>query len=295
MVEPVPDADPDPDPADSARSLPSSDSNASAPLTKVGLAFRSAFASWLDCAPREIECIEVTAEEFYKGGRGRLRLLGSTYPMLVHTQRLSLGAPGPLDASELHWFASLVSEAKPLWISDHLGFRCTRDVDLGSPNPIALNRGALNLVADRARRIMEACRTPLLLENISACIAVKGSMSEPEFLSRLCETAGCGVLLDVTGLLVNSRNHAFDPVRWLDDLDRARVTQVHIGGCMERDGYWDDTHDGPIHADAWALLDEVLKRCSVEAIVLERDASFPAASELRHELRRIKDLCNARG
>ena len=259
-------------------------------MTRVGVAYRAGLAHWIDAGSREVECVEITAENFYKGGRGKLRVLGGLTPLLVRTRRLSLGTPGPLDAAEVAWFAALVRDAKPLWISEHLGFRCTPEIDLVSPVPVALTEAALRGFVDHAREVVDVCGTPLLLENLASPLAIRGSMTEPEFLNRFCDQSGCGVLLDVTALLVNGRNHGFDPVDWLGALDAEHVVQIRIGGCTEQDGRWDDTHDAPIDEDLWSLAEVVLARAPVQAIILERDSRFPPIAELASELERLKAL-----
>ena len=262
-------------------------------MSKAGVSFRGPLGAWLDRAPPAVECVEVIAEHFYSAGRGRVRLLGEKFPLFLHTERLSLGTPGPLDERELGALATLVSEVRPRWVSDHLGFRCTSEVDLGSPVPMLLDERSLDLMAERVQRVMDVCRLPLLLENLSSPLVIQSPFSEPEFLNRLCERTGCGVLLDVTALFVSSRNLGFDPLRWLHELDPGRIVQVHVGGCRERDGCWEDAHAGPVHEDVWALLGDVLSAGLVEAVVLERDASFPPPEELTQELRRIKSLTHA--
>ena len=224
-----------------------------------------------------------------------MRLLGEKYPLLVHTERLSLGAAGPADEQELTSLVAFIRDVKPHWVSDHLGFRCTRDVDLGSPVPLSLSPKTLDLMTGRVRRIMDACRLPLLLENLGSPLVVRGTLSEPEFLNRLCERTGCRVLLDVTALFVSSRNLGFDPLCWLHELDPAHILQVHVGGCRERDGRWADSHDTEVPEEVGALLREALAHASIEAVVLERDAAFPRIGELLQELSRLKSLTLAGG
>jgi hypothetical protein len=262
-------------------------------VSRVGISFRWALASWLERSPPEVACLEIVAEHFIKAGGGYLRSLADRYPLLVHTERLSVGTPGPLDGGELTALAALVRELKPLWVSDHLGFRRTREVDLGSPVPMLLNNRTLALVAERVQRMTDACQVPLLLENLSSPLALHGTLSEPEFLNRLCARTGCGVLLDAAALLVNSRNHGFDALAWLQALDPAYIVQVHVGGCRESDGRGENVHDDAVPEEVWEFLAEVLKRGSIEALVLERDAGFPAPEDLAQELRRMRTLAGA--
>ena len=259
-------------------------------VARVGVAYRAPLAHWLDAGSPDIEYVEVNAEDFYKGGRAKLEVLRWHAPLLVHTRRLSPGTPGPLDAHELAWFAALVQEAKPLWISEHLGFRCTPEIDLACVVPVPLTDETLDTFVSHVQDIVDACGTPLLFENIASPLAIRGNLSEPEFLNRLCERAGCGVLLDLTALLVNGRNHRFEAAQWVRALDLENVVQIHIGGCRERDGHWEDTHDAPIDEELWTLAEAVLARQSVRAIVLERDARFPAVNEIALELERLRML-----
>lgn len=263
-------------------------------MSLVGISFRGPLGAWLDRAPPQVECVEVVAEHFLAAGRGRLRRLGEMFPLFLHTEQLSLGEAGLNDVGELAAFAALVREVKPRWVSDHLGFRCTRDLDLGSPVPMLLDRRSFERMAERVQRVMDACGVLLLVENLCSPLAIRSPLTEPEFLDRLCERTGCGVLLDLTALTVHGRNHDFDPQAWLGALDLAHVRQAHIGGCCEHDGDWEDAHAGPVHADVWALLGDLLAGASVDAVVLERDASFPPPEELVRELYRVKSLTHAR-
>jgi uncharacterized protein (UPF0276 family) len=145
-------------------------------------------------------------------------------------------------------------------------------------------------MAEHASEIMENCHKPLLIENIVSHIVIDGEMSEPEFLNRLCENSGCGLLLDLTALVVNARNHGFDPSGWLRELDLENVMGLHLGGYALRDGHWEDSHDAPIADDVWALAERILATVPVKAAILERDAKFPPAGELREELRRINAI-----
>ncbi len=256
----------------------------------VGIAHRLSLASWIDSGPAEVEFLEVTLERFDAAGIGRLRLLGQAFQLVAQTQRLSLGTPGPLDRTELDWLSSLVAESAPLWVSEHLGFTRTPEVDLGVPHPIPLTREALSTMAEHASEVIEACGRPLLIENIASHIAMDGEMSEPRFLNRLCARAGCGVLLDMTALVINARSHGFDPRAWLRELDLRHVAALRLGGYTEKDGYWEDSPGDPIAEDVWTLAEQVLASAPAKAVILDRRAVFSPMAELGEELARIKAI-----
>ena len=265
------------------------------PPPKVGIAYHLPLGSWVASRPPGIDCLEVTAEHFYRLDEGPLRRLAAWYPLVVHTSRLSLGTPGALDQSELERFGGVVAAADPLWISEHLGFRRAGELDLGGPHPVSLTNETLALFVEHAREIMERCRKRLLLENIASHVSIRGAIAEPDFLNRFCDDSGGGILLDLTSLVVNARTHRFDPRVWLADIEAHRVVQVHVGHCARQDGRWVVRHDGRVDEEVWELAGGVLASAPEAAVILERDANFPPVADLAAELRRLKSLRAGRG
>lgn len=265
----------------------------------VGIGYRAPISGWIESSPPEIECLEITAEHFYK--RGALKLqhlaqarkllhLAQRFPLMVHGLGLSLGTPGPLEPNELEWFAHVVETADPLWASEHVGFRRTADFDLGHFNPVCPNEEAVALFVDHVSTLQDRINKPVILENITTHLQVRGTLAETEFLNRICERAKCGLLLDVTNLFVNSLNHGFDPLAWLHDLDPQYLVQLHVVGYTYAGGRWHDLHSEAIQEDLKSLIREALKYADVRAIILERDDNFPPTSELSEELKTLKQI-----
>jgi uncharacterized protein (UPF0276 family) len=121
-----------------------------------------------------------------------------------------------------------------------------------------------------------------------------GELSEPEFLNRLCEQADCGLLLDVTNLFINSRNHGFDPIDWLHQINPERIVQLHLVGYGRQDGLWVDHHAAPIQQELFDLAAEVVVYAPVQAVIIERDTNFPAPEALAHELVRLREILDGR-
>ena len=259
----------------------------------TGIGYRRELAAWIDTRPRGVECLEITAEHFYPGSgapAGKLEQLAGQYHLFVHGLGLSLGTPGPLDRRQLDQFAQVVKTANPDWISEHVAFTRTAEGDLGHLNPLPPTREVLHLVADHAREVAEWCGKPLLLENITSHVRLPGDLTETDFLNELCERADCGLLLDVTNLFINSRNHGFDPVQWVAELEPRRITQLHIVG-YSRAGYrYTDGHAEPIQEELIELAQAIVSRAPVKAIILERDEDFPAAGELEVELAKLERI-----
>jgi hypothetical protein len=171
-------------------------------------------------------------------------------------------------------FARVVSVARPMWISEHIAFTRAAGLDLGHLNPVPPTREMAGLIAGHARELAERCGRPVLLENITSHLRLEGDLSEPGFLNEICSRADCGLLLDVTNLFVNSRNHRFDPLRWLEALDLSRVVQLHLVGYSRHEDRFADSHGEPVQPELLELAAEVLRRAPVQAMVLERDEAF---------------------
>jgi hypothetical protein len=250
----------------------------------VGVGYRRELARWIAARPAEIGCLELTAEHFFGRDFEDVRSLRRDYPLFVHGLGLSLGTPGPVDRDTLDAYARVVAAADPLYITEHAAFTRTRDVDLGHLNPVAPTSENVRLLADHAREVMDRCGKPMLLENIASHLRLAGGLPEPEFLNRLCDAAGCGLLLDVANLYVNSRNHRFDPVAWIDAIEPRNVRQLHVVGYSRRGGRWHDAHAEPIQAELFDLTRHILERSPVQGVIVERDENIPAPEELAGEL-----------
>jgi uncharacterized protein (UPF0276 family) len=138
--------------------------------------------------------------------------------------------------------------------------------------------------------------TPLILENVTYTLALPGAeMTEAEFLAEVLERSGCGLLLDVTNLYVNSVNHGYDPMEFLAAIPLERVVQLHFVGVERRADHLVDSHAHATPPEVWALLDQVLARCPVKGAVLERDLRLPPFREMADELERVRRLGRSHG
>src|SRR6185436_18807888 len=95
------------------------------------------------------------------------------------------------------------------------------------------------------------------------------------------------LLLDVSNLYANVRNHRWDAKAYLEKLPLERLAYVHIAGGISRNGLYHDTHAHAIPDGALDLLAEVCSRVDVPAVMLVRDDHFPDWSEVVAELEAI--------
>lgn len=253
----------------------------------VGVGYRPALSEWILAGSDAIGGLEITAEHFFDDGVERLQALRGRYPIAVHGLGLSLGTPGPLDRDDVARFARVSAAVDAVWVSEHIAFTRTTEIDLGHLNPVIPTEASLGVVVDHARELMDRCGRRLILENISSHVRPQGELTETEFMNRLCERSGCGLLLDVTNLYINSRNHQFDALAWLGELDPAHIVQLHVVGYSHDGERYQDYHARSLQSEIWALTEAVLAYAPVTSVVIERDQAFPPIPEMEDELRRL--------
>jgi uncharacterized protein (UPF0276 family) len=195
-----------------------------------------------------------------------LNWLTTCRPLIAHNVGLSIGTAGRFDREYVEQMKHWHGRGHFVWHSDHLSFAQVRDAhdhehNAGLAIPVPYDEEVLDLIAERVDWVQNAIDVPFLLENNVYFFNVpEQEMTEPEFLNRLTERTGCGLLLDIHNLYTNARNHGFNPLEFVDDLDLSRVVEVHIAGGNEFGGMYIDSHAGPCPGPVWDLLEYVVPR-----------------------------------
>ena len=183
-------------------------------------------------------------------------------PIVLHGIGLSICSAEFFDEA---YAQNLIDWARRLdspWVSDHLSFSRAgtgHELDAALPLPVPYDREVLDLLIPRVRFFTERLDCPFLLENnVYYFRYPQQELSEEEFLNELCRRAGCGVLLDLHNLYTNALNHGFSAAEYLDNLDLANVTEIHIAGGLPMMGFHTDSHSGPVLAGVWELLERTV-------------------------------------
>ncbi|MHC5699938.1 DUF692 domain-containing protein [Streptomyces sp. PKU-MA01144] len=264
------------------------------PCLGSGLGYRPELAAAIGDHSDRIDWLEVITEHYlFEPGDQRETLLDlrRRFPIVPHGVELSLGAPEETDGRYLDALAQLVADVGAPWFSDHLSFTRAGDVALGTLVPLPRAREVAREVGHRAQAAQDAVGVPLLLENITYYLDLPAPLTEAQFITEVMEHCECGLLLDLTNLDVNARNHGYSPEEFLDSIPLERVVQVHLaGGEDDPAGAMAlDTHAAPVPEQVWTLLSELVKRAPVRTTLLERDALFPEDfAELQADLDRAR-------
>ena len=254
----------------------------------VGIGFREPFRADVFLHREKIDFLEITADHYLDARQTKieeLKLLKEHFPLIPHSLELSLGSAEGIDEEYLEKVAELVEFVDPEWFSDHLCFTKSGGVRIGHLAPVPYTREAVNVFVRNITQVKKRIKTPLILENITYLVRFPSSeMSEAEFIRRILEETGCGLLLDVTNLYINARNFDFDWRRFLDEIPAERVVQLHFVGSHRHAARLIDAHADRTEAEIWQVFEEVAARCPVRGAILERDENFPPFAEILEEL-----------
>lgn len=210
-----------------------------------------------------------------------IRRLAQRWPLVAHHIGFSLGSADYFDQEYLDNVLQLHREFGFHWHSDHLSYSKLIQGEAPEYNtclalPVPYDTETMEMVATKIRLIRESVGTPFFIENNVYFTEIPGEEhTEPEFLKGLCREAGCGLLLDLHNVYVNSRNFGFDPKTFVDALDLSTVNEIHIAGGNEAGGMYLDSHSGACPDQVWELLDHVLPHCSnIRGVTFEVDESY---------------------
>jgi uncharacterized protein (UPF0276 family) len=258
----------------------------------VGLSVRGPFEDELFQRPGAVDVVELMTDSFlYPPYHREMERWSERFPVLPHAVTLSVGTPLPPDETVLAGFARVVGQAQAPWHSDHLCFAHVPEADTASLVPLAFTDEMVEVVARNARRVRELVPVPLLLENIAYYFRVPGgAMDEVEFIRKVVDQADVGLLLDVTNLALNALNNGYDAYAFVDGLPLERVWQLHIAGGEKYRDVMLDTHSQPVPAEVLKLMEYVLQRAPVRAVILERDVNIPPLPELLAEVEAVRAL-----
>ncbi len=253
-----------------------------------GLGLRTQhYHDFLD-APQPVDWLEVISDNYMVDGGKPLAILDrmrADYPMAMHGVSLSFGAIKGLDTDYLKRLKALERRIEPMWVSDHLCWTGVHGHKLHDLMPLPFTHEALQVIERNVHHAQETLQRPLVLENVSSYVEFTTSeMTEWEFLTEICQTTGCKLLLDINNIYVSAFNHGFSPADFIDGVPIDSVIQFHLAGHQDNGNHLIDTHDHPVCDGVWDLYQQALLRFGDVSTMIERDDRIPPLSELLAEL-----------
>lgn len=264
------------------------------PFLGFGLGLRTEHVGEILSQKPNIDWFEIITENYMvPGGKPHflLRQIVKHYPIAMHGVSLSIGGTDSLNLDYLSALKKLINDYQPVFVSDHL---CWTGIDKKNSHdllPLPYNEEALTHVCQRILQVQDFLQRPILIENVSSYVQFVGSeMTEWQFLTEVTKKTDCYLLLDINNIYVNSVNHHFNPLDFLNGVPVGRVKQHHLAGHLNCNHYIIDTHDAAIVDSVWQLYEKALKRFGLVSINIERDANMPPLAELLAELNQARKI-----
>jgi len=249
------------------------------PYLGSGLGFRRSLKRETIEKKEDIDFVEVISDNFLEKDSSRevLREVCDHFTTIPHGVGLSVGSADGIDDVYLSKIREVSEITGSPYYSEHLCHTRAPGIDIENLSPLWFTEETLQCTTDNVNKVQEALGKPLVLENVSYLFDIPSAgMSQVDFFNRLVHATGCGVLVDVTNVFVNSINHKCSPTSFLEALPLDHVVQVHLAG-----GHWDgklflDSHTKPVQEGSWELLVEIAKRAPLKGAILEQDGDYPA-------------------
>jgi uncharacterized protein len=252
------------------------------PQPSVGIGLRS---KYLDCFLTDIpqlpiRWLEVHPENYLHHflNRKKLKAIAERFPISFHCISLSLGAMELPAIEHLAALKGLMDEVNPFLISDHLSWNTLDGYGYNDLYPIPLSTESLDHMRQRVLLMQEFFGRQILIENPSTYLAFqKEEYTEYEFLNKLSHLTGCGILLDVNNLYVQSVNHGWDTSEYFSGLNWLAVKEIHLAGHIrsKNGNFLIDTHNQPVCSAVWDLYKAALQYQPNIFTLIEWDDDLP--------------------
>lgn len=247
-----------------------------------------------------IDWLEVHSENYFGAGVDLdvLTTLRADYPISMHGVGLGIGSAQGYDLRHTEKIKQLAQRIEPVLISEHLCWGAVAGRHLNDLLPMPLIHSALELICQRVDHLQSMLKQRILLENVSSYVRFAcDEMTETEFLTRLVQCTGCGILLDINNLYVNEVNHAESAQQALTtllQLPADSIGEIHLAGHLVTDTGLVDHHGCQVDPAVWALYQQARRLFGVHIpTLIEWDTDIPALDTLLAEATQAKQLTAA--
>lgn len=267
-------------------------------IQDVGVGLRLPHVAQILAEKPEISWFELLVDNWFaKGGLNydALDALSEQYSIAFHGVNLSLGSMDGIDFDYLKNIKALMKRTGARWYSEHCSFSSFGGRRTPDLLPMPYTHDALTHLVNNIQQVQDFLGQPMLLENVSCYVEhAHNDFSEAEFIAAVAKQSGCYLLLDVNNVYVNSVNHGFDALEYIQHIPKEKVREIHLGGHSQQDGFLLDTH-GSVVADAvWNLYENTLQYLGKHAkhvpTLIEWDNDLPTLDVLLVERDKAQTL-----
>jgi uncharacterized protein len=244
--------------------------------------------------------VEVHPQNYFADGGPPHRWLSAItehYPISFHSVGLSLGSAEGLIGDQLDRLTALCARYNPAMVSDHLSFSGNAHDRFADLLPVPYTNEALDHFAAQVERVQQRLGQRMLIENPSCYLAyAHDEMRETEFLRRLIEQTGCGLLLDINNVVVSAGNLGGQVSDWLAQIDPDWVGEMHLAGhateLHDSGPLYIDDHGSAVGDAVWAHYADFIARSGPKPTLIEWDTDVPDYAILMAEVGKAEAILN---
>lgn len=244
--------------------------------------------------------LELHAENYMNAGgpvQERLLALAERYPLSVHGVGMSLGSAEGIDPQHLKRLKQLVDTLQPALVSEHLAWSRLDGHSYNDLLPVPLTNESLDTLCNNIDGIQQCLGRRILVENPSLYVRLDNTMTEPEFLNRIVERTGCGLLFDVNNAFISAANMGRDLGCYLADIPWQAIGEWHLAGhSLDQQAspplYIDD-HGSPVADVVWHLYRQVIRLAPQIPTLIEWDNNVPELARWMDEIKLAQRQRNA--
>ncbi|MDD7911844.1 DUF692 domain-containing protein [Pseudovibrio exalbescens] len=246
---------------------------------------------------------EVHAENYMGAGgppHAYLEAIRARYPISLHGVGLSIGGMQPLNKDHLQRVKQVHDRYQPGLFSEHLAWSSHQPAYYNDLLPLPYTEETFQRVADHIDEVQQVLGRQMLLENPSTYVLFEDSViEETDFLMRVVDKTGCGLLLDVNNVFVSATNSGRSASEYLASFPVEHVGEIHLGGHApdeDEQGHplLIDAHDREVADPVWHLYRAVIDRVGAVPTLIEWDAEVPAWEVLYAEAQRAQAILTQR-
>jgi len=257
-------------------------------LSGCGLGLRREFIFELESyRDKNIDFFEITPENWInmpdKFEKIFKNIIDSN-KIVSHGLSLSIGSFEKLDKKFLKELKTFLDRYNLEIYSEHLSFSSLNDSQTYELLPLPMSKNSANFIADKLKRAKDLLKRDIILENATYYFTPDSDLKEIDFINLVLEKSDSKLLLDVNNVYVNSKNHNFNPKKFIKNIDSSNVAYIHVAGHLRYDDVIIDTHGESVKKDVWKLLDYTYSKMGLKPTLLERDNNIPDLKELLKEI-----------
>jgi len=231
----------------------------------------------------DISWFEIIPENYMAAGGAvhhYMEQIRALYPLSIHGIGLSLGSEQGVCKDQLQALKTLIDRYQPDLVSEHLAWCQYRNFVLNDLLPVPYTEQALEVMCRNIDQTQNYLQRQILIENPSSYFQLDyTTYNEWDFLVKLAEKSGAGILLDVNNIYVSACNHGFEAKHYIDNIPRELVGEIHLAGHsvehIQGGKVLIDDHGSEVISEVWDLYSYTLEHLGNRPTLIEWDSNIP--------------------